>query len=118
MQSKRQRLINMRECLRAVQVKMKAGEGSQFICLSAQLSNSNFQAKKDTCSLVSRAIDPYGTFCGWLKRNNRGRRYTHNQIMKLRIKWIDQLCHDISVEIDKTNIMIIEDDPIVPIPFG
>ena len=99
--NKRARLIAMRECLRQVQKLLPVSRmtGTQFICIVIGHTTCSDKTKADTDSYVTRALDGHFTFNSCMDALNPGRGFGCTEIMTLRRKFIDILCHRINVEL-------------------
>lgn len=105
----RQRLINMRKCLRWVQTVLprnfaeeNMSKGSEFICANVRRSPYDLQTQQDTIRLIERAINPHLTFNVWMLVHNSNRYgFSFEELMEYRQRWIDQLCRDITKQLRK-----------------
>lgn len=99
--TKKERILAMRECLQQVRQKLvhrlKTGVyTSQYICCQVDYTNYDEDTKADTRAWIDKAIYPHYTFNGWMDAHNNDRVFTTNQLVQLRIKWIDQLCRSLT----------------------
>lgn len=105
---KRQRLIAMRECLRQAQKLLATKyeghcllDGEQFICSAIKKTNCDHTVTTDAQAYVYKALQGEYVFESIMRKLNPGRSFSFEEIMQLRRRFIDDLCHRINQELGK-----------------